>query len=91
MFSVCLAYLLFVPLGAGPIFLHAFSDAQSFTYGFSFDYEKINPEVLFGIEGLVRAVVTILTFLLIRSLTSKLGLKVENLVLETEIASKKGN
>ncbi len=67
----------------GPIFLHAFSDAQSFAYGFGFDYEKLSPEVRYGIEGMVWAVVTVLTFLLIRSLTQKLGLKVDNLPWET--------
>jgi len=63
----------------GPIFLHAFLDIQPLAYGFSFDYERLSPEVRFGIEGLIWAVVTVLTFLLIRFLTSKLGLKIENL------------
>ena len=67
----------------GPIFLHAFLDIQPLAYGFSFDYERLSPEVRFGIEGLIWAVVTVLTFLLIRFLTSKLGLKMENLPWKT--------
>lgn len=63
----------------GPIFLHALIDTQSLAYLFSFDYERLSLEVRFGIEGLIWAVVTATTFLLIRFLTSKLGLKIENL------------
>ncbi|TET19113.1 CPBP family intramembrane metalloprotease [Candidatus Bathyarchaeota archaeon] len=75
----------------GPIFLHAFLDTQSLAYGFSFDYERLSPGVRFGIEGLIWTVVTILTFLLIRLLTSKLGLKIENLPWETTKTQQKGN
>jgi membrane protease YdiL (CAAX protease family) len=75
----------------GPIFLHAFLDTQSLAYGFSFNYERLSPEVRFGIEGLIWAVVTVLTFLLIRFLTSKLGLKIENLPWETTKTQQKGN
>ena len=73
------------------IFLHAFLDTQSLAYAFSFDYERLSPEVRFGIEGLIWAVVTVLTFLLIRFLTSKLGLKIENLPWETTKTQQKGN
>ena len=75
----------------GPIFLHAFLDTQSLAYGFSFGYERLSPEVRFGIEGLIWTVVTILTFLLIRLLTSKLSLKIENLPWETTTTKQKGN
>jgi len=75
----------------GPIFLHAFLDTQSLAYAFNFDYERLSPEVRFGIEGLIWAVITILTFLLIRFLTSKLGLKIENLPWATTKTQRKGN
>lgn len=75
----------------GPIFLHAFLDTQSLAYAFSFDYERLSPEVRFGIEGLIWAVVTVLTFLLIRFSTSRLGLKIENLPWETTKTQRKGN
>lgn len=74
----------------GPIFLHALSDTQSFAYRLSFDYEKVSAGVLFGIEGVIYAVITIATFLLIRALTSKLNLKVEQLAWEPALTSKKG-
>ena len=74
----------------GPIFLHASGDTQSLAYQLSFDYERLSPAVLFGIEGLIWGVVTILTYLLIRSLTSKLGLKVETLPWQTGMLSEKG-
>ena len=63
----------------GPIFLHALSDIQSLTYTFSFDYEDVSSEVFFGITGLIYTVVTVVAFLFIRFLTSKLDLRVENL------------
>ena len=63
----------------GPIFLHALRDIQSLIYQLGFDYERVSLGVLYGVRGLVWAVVTVLTFMLIRSLTSKLGLRVENL------------
>ena len=67
----------------GPIFLHAFSDTQSLTYTFSFEYENLSSELVLGITGLIYAVVTIVTFLFIRFLTTKLDSKVENLAWET--------
>lgn len=67
----------------GPIFLHALSDTQSLTYTFSFDYENLSSELVLGITGLIYAAVTIVTFLFIRFLTTKLDLRVENLAWET--------
>ena len=75
----------------GPIFLHAFGDTQSLAYQLSFNYEKLSPAVLYGIEGIIWAVSTILTFLLIRYLPSRLGLRVENLPWETAVVNKRGN
>jgi membrane protease YdiL (CAAX protease family) len=75
----------------GPIFLHAFIDVQSLAYQFSFSYEKLGVGVFFGIEALFWAIATILTFLLIRSLTSRLGLRVEKLPWKTETAEKSGS
>ena len=75
----------------GPIFVHALGDTQAFAYLLGFNYEKLSFEVVLGIQGLVWAVVTILTFLLIRLFTSRLGLKVENLPWETAAESKQGN
>ncbi|MFQ6064011.1 MAG: lysostaphin resistance A-like protein [Candidatus Bathyarchaeia archaeon] len=83
--SGCILGYLFYRTGVltGPIFLHALVDTQAFAYAFEFDYKKLNSEVAFGIEGLTWAAITALTFLLIRLLTSRLGLKVENLPWET--------
>ncbi|MCK5593193.1 CPBP family intramembrane metalloprotease, partial [Candidatus Bathyarchaeota archaeon] len=64
---------------AGPIFLHAFQDIQSSTFSFSFNYERLGLGVRYGIEGLTWAVAIILTVLLIRFSTSKLGLATESL------------
>jgi membrane protease YdiL (CAAX protease family) len=90
--SGCILGYLYYQSGvlSGPIFLHAFIDTQSLAYQFSFNYEKLGT-VLFGIEALAWAIATILTFLLIRSLTSKLGLRVKNFPWETEMADKGEN
>ena len=74
---------------AGPIFLHAFLDLQSFIFGFSFDYEKLGLGVRYGIEGITWAVAVVLTFLLIRLSASKLGLAAEVLPWETAAARQK--
>ena len=91
--SGCILGYLYYKSGVltGPIFLHAFIDTQALAYQFSFSYEKLGLGVFFGIEALVWAVATILTFLLIRSLTSRLGLRVEKLPWETEMTEKSGN
>jgi len=75
----------------GPIFLHAFGDTQSLAYQFSFNYENVGLVALFGIEGTVWTVVTLLAFLLVRSLTLKLGLRVKTLPWETKVPNKEGN
>jgi membrane protease YdiL (CAAX protease family) len=91
--SGCILGYLYYQSGvlAGPIFLHAFIDTQSLAYQFSFNYENSGSGVLLGIEAIFWAIATILTFLLIRSLTSKLGLRVKNLPWEAEMAEKGEN
>jgi membrane protease YdiL (CAAX protease family) len=88
--SGCLLGYLYYRSGVlmGPIFLHAFIDTQSLTYQFSFNQENLGPGAILGLEALFWAISTILTFLLIRSLTSKLGLRVKNLPWETDVAEK---
>jgi len=90
--SGCILGYLYYQSGVltGPIFLHAFGDTQSLTYQLSFDYKKLSPEVFYAVEGVIWPVATVLTFLLIRSLTSKLGLKVESIPWETQTGSKRG-
>jgi membrane protease YdiL (CAAX protease family) len=63
----------------GPVFFHGLSDTLALSYTVSFDYGGLGSEVVFGIMGLLYAVVTVIILLLIRFLSTKLDLKAENL------------
>ncbi len=63
----------------GPIFFHGLSDTLALSYTLGFDSGGLSSEVVFGIMGLLYAVVTVIILLLIRFLSSKVHLKAENL------------
>lgn len=73
----------------GPIAFHGSSDTLSSSYTLSFDYGGLSSGVVFGIMGLLYAVVTVIILLLIRFLSSKFNLKAENLPWETAMANGK--
>ena len=73
----------------GPVFFHGLSDTLSSSYTLSFDYGGLSSGVVFGIMGLLYAVVTVIILLLIRFLSAKLDLKAANLPWETAITSSK--
>jgi len=63
----------------GPICFHGLSDTLASSYTLSFDYGGLSSELVFGIMGLLYAVVTVIILLLIRFLSSRLHLERENL------------